>query len=90
MNLDIHGQQYKPEIIMSIILLATFAGALMQTSLGTALPTLMNDFDIDFSTAQQASIDGFNTAFIIGIFFALVGVLIVPFLKMNSSESEDK
>lgn len=40
--------------------------------------------------AQQASIDGFNTAFIIGIFFALVGVLIVPFLKMNSSESEDK
>ncbi len=40
--------------------------------------------------AQQASIDGFNTAFIIGIFFALVGVLIVPFLKMNSSESEEK
>lgn len=55
MNLDIHGQQYKPKIIMSIILLATFAGALMQTSLGTALPTLMNDFDIDFSTAQQAT-----------------------------------
>lgn len=25
MNLDIHGQQYKPKIIMSIILLATFA-----------------------------------------------------------------
>lgn len=40
--------------------------------------------------AQQASIDGFNTAFIMGIFFALVGVLIVPFLKMNSSESEEK
>lgn len=55
MNLDIHGNQYKPKIIMSIILLATFSGALMQTSLGTALPTLMNDFDIDFSTAQQAT-----------------------------------
>lgn len=24
MNLDIHGNQYKPKIIMSIILLATF------------------------------------------------------------------
>ncbi|MBI5973635.1 MDR family MFS transporter [Staphylococcus caledonicus] len=55
LNLDIHGNSYKPNIIMSIILLATFAGALMQTSLGTALPTLMKDFDIDFSTAQQAT-----------------------------------
>lgn len=54
-HLDIHGKQYKPIVIMSIILLATFAGALMQTSLGTALPTLMKDFDIDFSTAQQAT-----------------------------------
>ena len=54
-HLDIHGQPYRPTIIMSIILLATFAGALMQTSLGTALPTLMEDFDIDFSTAQQAT-----------------------------------
>ncbi|WP_278926167.1 DHA2 family efflux MFS transporter permease subunit [Staphylococcus auricularis] len=40
--------------------------------------------------AQQASVDGFNTAFIIGIGFALVGVIIVPFLKMNSTESEEK
>lgn len=54
-NLDIHENEYKPKVIMSIILLATFAGALMQTSLGTALPTLMSDFDIDFSTAQQAT-----------------------------------
>ncbi|MEB6570608.1 MFS transporter [Staphylococcus auricularis] len=54
-HLDIHGQPYRPSVIMSIILLATFAGALMQTSLGTALPTLMEDFDIDFSTAQQAT-----------------------------------
>lgn len=54
-HIDIHGKKYQPIVIMSIILLATFAGALMQTSLGTALPTLMNDFDIDFSTAQQAT-----------------------------------
>lgn len=54
-HIDIHGNHYKPVVIMSIILLATFAGALMQTSLGTALPTLMKDFDIDFSTAQQAT-----------------------------------
>ncbi|WP_259346912.1 hypothetical protein [Staphylococcus aureus] len=40
--------------------------------------------------AQQASIDGFNTAFIIGIFFAIIGIILVPFLKMNIIESEDK
>lgn len=39
---------------------------------------------------QQASVDGFNTAFIIGIFFAVVGIILVPFLKMNTIESEDK
>ena len=55
MNLDIHGKKYNPIIIMIIILLATFSGSLMQTSLGTALPTLMKDFDIDLSTAQQAT-----------------------------------
>lgn len=54
-NKDIHGKIYHPIIIMVIILLATFSGSLMQTSLGTALPTLMKDFDIDLSTAQQAT-----------------------------------
>ncbi|NBK46770.1 DHA2 family efflux MFS transporter permease subunit [Staphylococcus delphini] len=52
---DIHGKIYHPIIIMVIILFATFSGSLMQTSLGTALPTLMKDFDIDLSTAQQAT-----------------------------------
>lgn len=55
MNIDIHGQKYNRKIVFSLILFATFAGVLMQTSLATALPTLMRDFDIDLSTAQQAS-----------------------------------
>lgn len=54
-DLDIHGKPYNKLMVMVVILIATFAGALMQTSLGTALPTLMKDFDIDFSTAQQAT-----------------------------------
>lgn len=52
---DIHGNPYNPALIMVTMLLATFSGVLMQTSLGTALPTLMHDFDIDFATAQQAT-----------------------------------
>ncbi|WP_210125494.1 MDR family MFS transporter [Staphylococcus sp. GDY8P85P] len=54
-DLDEHGKPYNKLMVMVVILLATFAGALMQTSLGTALPTLMKDFNIDFSTAQQAT-----------------------------------
>lgn len=54
-NLDNHGNSYNKLMVMVVILVATFAGAIMQTSLGTALPTLMKDFDIDFSTAQQAT-----------------------------------
>lgn len=54
-DLDNYGRPYNKVIIMAIVLLATFAGALMQTSLGTALPTLMKDFDIDLSTAQEAT-----------------------------------
>lgn len=55
MNIDTKGNRYNPIIIMAVILLATFAGALMQTSLGTALPTLMTEFNIDLNTAQQAT-----------------------------------
>lgn len=54
-NLDIHGRPYKRGIILALLLLATFSGVLMQTSLGTALPTLMKDFDINLGTAQQAT-----------------------------------
>ncbi|WP_172355822.1 MDR family MFS transporter [Lactococcus insecticola] len=41
--------------MLVLILVATFAGMLMQTSLGTALPSLMKDFDINLSTAQEAT-----------------------------------
>lgn len=52
---DIHGKSYSRISVMLLILLATFAGILMQTSLGTAIPTLMKEFDINLSTAQQAT-----------------------------------
>lgn len=41
--------------MLAVILIAAFAGGLMQTSLSTALPTLMDKFDITLSTAQQAT-----------------------------------
>lgn len=46
---------YNRGLVLAIMLIAAIAGALMQTSLGTALPTLMKAFDIDLSTAQQAT-----------------------------------
>ncbi|UQS83677.1 MDR family MFS transporter [Bombilactobacillus thymidiniphilus] len=52
---DEKGKPYHRSAILALILLATFAGTLMQTSLGTALPTLMKGFDIDLATAQQAT-----------------------------------
>ncbi|MCL2676535.1 MAG: multidrug efflux MFS transporter [Streptococcaceae bacterium] len=53
--LDIHGKPVNRIAVVALILIATFGGMLMQTSLGTALPTLMTDFNIDLSTAQQAN-----------------------------------
>ncbi|EAO72288.1 drug resistance transporter, EmrB/QacA family [Streptococcus agalactiae CJB111] len=41
--------------MITLLLIATFAGVLNQTSLGTAIPTLMNSFNISLSTAQQAT-----------------------------------
>lgn len=52
---DIHGKSFSRFAMMALILSATFAGVLMQTSLGTALPTLMESFDINLATAQQAT-----------------------------------
>ncbi|WP_047999762.1 DHA2 family efflux MFS transporter permease subunit [Lactiplantibacillus herbarum] len=54
-HLDIHGQPYHRGLLLTLTLFATFAAALMQTSLGTALPRLMTVFDINLSTAQQAT-----------------------------------
>ncbi|WP_419154826.1 MDR family MFS transporter [Weissella minor] len=52
---DVHGKPYNRTIMVALILVATFAGVLMQTSLGTAIPTLMDAFDINLATAQQAT-----------------------------------
>lgn len=54
-HLDIHGKPYQRGLVMAIMLIAGFAAMMMQTSLGTAVPTLMKAFDINLATAQQAS-----------------------------------
>ncbi|MCO0832008.1 multidrug efflux MFS transporter [Fructobacillus sp. W13] len=46
---------YNRGLILAVLMIAAMSGALMQTSLGTALPTLMTAFNIDLSTAQQAT-----------------------------------
>ncbi|MBC6498261.1 multidrug transporter [Weissella confusa] len=43
---DINGKPFNRNAMVAVLLIGTFAGALMQTSLGTAIPTLMRDFDI--------------------------------------------
>lgn len=43
---DIHGKPYNRTAMITLLLIATFAGVLNQTSLGTAIPTLMNSFNI--------------------------------------------
>ncbi|CAK8054816.1 DHA2 family efflux MFS transporter permease subunit [Eupransor demetentiae] len=52
---DQNGKQYNRWLVMAVMMIAMMGGALMQTSLGTALPTLMTSFDINLSTAQQAT-----------------------------------
>ncbi|TYC48103.1 DHA2 family efflux MFS transporter permease subunit [Weissella muntiaci] len=53
--LDVHGKPYNRTAMILVLLVGTFAGMLMQTSLGTAIPTLMTSFDINLGTAQQAT-----------------------------------
>ena len=48
---DVHEKPYNRTIMIVLILVATFAGVLMQTSLGTAIPTLMDAFDTNLATA---------------------------------------
>ncbi|WP_159561566.1 MDR family MFS transporter [Streptococcus halichoeri] len=54
-TIDIHGRPYNRSAMVMLLLIATFAGVLNQTSLGTAIPTLMKSFDINLATAQQAT-----------------------------------
>ncbi|KRK94442.1 drug H+ antiporter-2 (DHA2) family protein [Levilactobacillus acidifarinae DSM 19394] len=53
--MDVHGNGYNRWLLFILMLLATLAGSLMQSTLGTALPTLMKKFEIDLNTAQQAT-----------------------------------
>lgn len=55
MHLDINGKKYSRNLVLLVMMIAAMSGALMQTSLGTALPVLMKAFDINLSTAQQAT-----------------------------------
>lgn len=52
---DIHGKPYNRTVMLVLLLIATFAAMLNQTSLGTALPILMEKFNIEMATAQQAT-----------------------------------
>jgi EmrB/QacA subfamily drug resistance transporter len=54
-SVDINGKPFNRGAMVAVLLIGTFAGVLMQTSLGTAIPTLMKDFDITLATAQQAT-----------------------------------
>lgn len=54
-SVDMDGRPFKRGLIFTLMLLATFAGSLMESTLGTAIPTLMNKFSINLSTAQQAT-----------------------------------
>lgn len=64
---DIHGKKYNRWLILFVVVLIAFAGTIMQTSLSTALPTLMKSFDISMSTAQTAT-----------TYYLLVNGIIVP------------
>ncbi|HEK9981089.1 TPA: multidrug efflux MFS transporter [Streptococcus equi subsp. zooepidemicus] len=52
---DIHGKPYHRTLMIILLLVGTFAGVLNQTSLGTAIPTLMENFKVPLSTTQQAT-----------------------------------
>lgn len=54
-SLDINGKPFSRAAMVAVLLIGTFAGVLMQTSLGTAIPTLMSSFDVTLATAQQAT-----------------------------------
>lgn len=48
-------KKFSKQLMLIVLMIAAMAGALMQTSMGTALPTLMHSFHINLSTAQQAT-----------------------------------
>ena len=65
---DIHGKPYSRTLMILLLLVATFAGVLNQTTLGTAIPTLMKSFHISMATAQEAT-----------TWFLLANGIMIPF-----------
>ncbi|WP_367300501.1 MDR family MFS transporter [Leuconostoc carnosum] len=49
---DTHGKPINRTAMMMVLLIGVFSVMLMQTALGTALPTLMRAFDVNASTVQ--------------------------------------
>lgn len=72
---DIHGRKYNRVLMMIVLLIPTFGALLMQTSLSTAIPTIMQDFNLSLATAQEAT-----------TWFLLMNGIIIPvtpFLTMR-------
>ncbi|CAK8054343.1 MDR family MFS transporter [Eupransor demetentiae] len=49
---DMHGKPINKIAMMALLMIGSFVIILMQTSLGTALPTLMTAFNVDTATVQ--------------------------------------
>ncbi|GAB2025394.1 hypothetical protein OfM1_14650 [Lactovum odontotermitis] len=72
---DIHGRKYNRVLMMIVLLIPTFGALLMQTSLSTAIPTIMQDFNLSLAAAQEAT-----------TWFLLMNGIIIPvtpFLTMR-------
>ena len=54
--LDRHGKPVNRMAMMLVLLVGVFSVMLMQTALGTALPSLMRAFDVNASTVQWLSL----------------------------------
>jgi EmrB/QacA subfamily drug resistance transporter len=54
-TIDIHGNPYRRNIMVVLLLVAAFIGMMLQTILASIIPPLMRDFHIDISTAQQGA-----------------------------------
>ncbi|MBS9335278.1 DHA2 family efflux MFS transporter permease subunit [Fructobacillus sp. M1-13] len=70
---------YNRWVILGVLMIAAMSGALMQTSLGTALPTLMTAFHIDLATAQQAT-----------TWFLLVNGMMIPLTAYLANRIKNK
>ncbi|HEY4399718.1 MAG TPA: MDR family MFS transporter [Lactobacillaceae bacterium] len=49
---DIHGHSFNRWSVAFLVLIGAFVSILMETALGTAVPSIMSAFDVNFATAQ--------------------------------------